>query len=72
MVLTLVYMLPAVNEMMNSLPGSPATGPAAKIIGPAMIGGAIIGTLVSCTYPVIVLILLNRPNTKQWFAAQPE
>ena len=58
--------------MMENMPGSSGMGPAADIMVPAMIGGVIIGSLVSCAYPVIVLILLNRPNTKQWFAAQPE
>lgn len=72
LILTFVYMLPAMTEMMEKMSGPSAMGPAAKIMGPAMIGGAVIGTLVSCAYPVLVLILLNRPNTKQWFAAQPE
>lgn len=71
-VLTFIYMLPAMKEMMENMPGSSGMGPAADIMVPAMIGGVIIGSLVSCAYPVIVLILLNRPNTKQWFAAQPE
>lgn len=32
------------------------------------------GFLVSilAIYPVLTLILLNRPKTKEWFAAQPE
>lgn len=37
-----------------------------------MIGGAVIGIVVGCIYPVLALILLNRPATKDWFANRPE
>ncbi len=37
-----------------------------------LVASKIAVTLATCAYPVLTLILLNRPNTKAWFAAQAE
>ena len=46
---------------------SPGVGAMESVMLASMIGTAVI-TLV---YPVLTLILLNRPNVKTWFANQP-
>ncbi len=37
-----------------------------------MIGSMVFGVVITCAYPILSLILLNRPATKTWFANQPE
>lgn len=64
-VFTFAVMLPAIKDQMPS-------GSAGSAMGIAMISGAIGGILISCIYPVLTLVLLNRPATKDWFANRPE
>ena len=40
-------------------------------MGMAMVGGAVGSVVVTCLYPVLTLILLNRPAVKAWFAHLP-
>jgi hypothetical protein len=37
-----------------------------------MLGLMIFGIVITCAYPILTLVLLNHPRTKEWFAAQPE
>ena len=70
LILAFAFTFPMMKELsVNMGPGSAAM--------PGMFGGIMVATtiltlLVMCTYPVLSLILLNRPSTKEWFAAQPE
>lgn len=70
--LTMGILIPAMQEMTRTIVGSSRMpGFASSIMSGSMIGGAIIGVLVPCIYPALVLIILNRPTTKEWFARQP-
>ena len=37
-----------------------------------MIGSMLVTFAVMAAYPILALVLLNRPNTKAWFANRPE
>ena len=64
-VMVMVYMIPAQRQMMaEQLAGMP--GQTKAVMEGAMAGGAIIGILFSCIYPVLALILLNRKPVKAW------
>lgn len=73
LILAFLYTFPMMKEMTERMatgtPGAPAM-PAA--MSGLMVGSAVLTILVMCTYPVLSLILLNRPRTKEWFAAQPQ
>ena len=62
-------MIPAMQEMTAGLL-SKSKGPAAVsgIMSGFMAAGTIGGVVVSCVYPILALVLLNRPATKAWFA----
>jgi hypothetical protein len=71
LVLTATILVPAMQEMMRGITKStPMPGQASDIMSLAMSGGAIGGVLVSCTYPILTLVILNRPVTKEWFAGR--
>lgn len=68
-ILALMFTIPLTQDMMQKTPG-----PATSVLGnmEVWMTFSIIGvSLLSCIYPVLVLILLNRPNIKTWFANQP-
>jgi hypothetical protein len=73
LILAFLYTFPMMKEMTERMatgtPGAPAMPVAMSGI---MVGSAVLTILVMCTYPVLSLILLNRPRTKEWFAAQPQ
>lgn len=69
LILTFLYTIPAMKEMVVD-PALPAA--AQSVMRSTMVIGAVVGVVVTCVYPILTLILLNRPKTKQWFAAQPE
>ena len=69
LILTFLYTIPAMREMAVD-PALPAA--AQSVMKSTMTIGAVIGVLATCIYPILTLVLLNRPNTKAWFAAQPE
>lgn len=70
LMMTVMILIPAMQEMSRGiLKTSRAPSSASDIMAGFMTGGAIGGVLVSCAYPVITLILLNRPRTKEWFAS---
>lgn len=71
-VFTMVIYVPAMREMTRSILGnSPAPGGFSEIMDLSVAGGALIGIVISCVYPGLTLILLNRPETRAWFARQP-
>ena len=58
---------------MREMAADPAMPAAAQsVMKTTMVVGAVFGVIVTCAYPILTLILLNRPKTKEWFAAQPE
>jgi len=64
--ITIVYIGPKMQEIMESLPSSPIR--LSFLYSPAYY---CISGLVGMTYPVLCYVLLNRPQVKNWFAAQP-
>lgn len=68
-ILTIFYTIPMVREMTA---GSGAPGMPAGAMEGVMIGSMVFGFVITCAYPILTLVLLNRPKTKEWFAAQPE
>jgi hypothetical protein len=70
LVLAVTIMIPAMQEMTR---GMLATSKAPAAVSGMMSGfmavGAIGGVVVSCVYPILSLVLLNRPATKAWFAS---
>ncbi len=69
LVLTFLYTIPAMREIAVD-PALPAAAQA--VMRSTMAIGAVVGVVVTCIYPILTLILLNRPSTKAWFANQPE
>ena len=63
--------IPVMREVQGRM-ASPAPGMPPAAMDTIMIISTLFGVIVMCSYPILCLILLNRPNTKQWFAAQPE
>jgi hypothetical protein len=71
LILTLTYILPMTQQIMNtSMPSSPGAGTLA--VGSIMFVSTIFGFLFSLVYPVLTLILLNRPTVKTWCAYQAD
>ena len=69
-VMIFAFILPASKAMTDQLSkGSPM--PAGLMEG-IMLGSMVIGLIISCIYPILTLVFLNRPNVKTWFANQPE
>jgi hypothetical protein len=70
LILALTFVVPAMQEMTGEIMGEAKIPKAASgIIGASMAGGTIIGVVMTCIYPVLSLIILNRPATKAWFAS---
>ena len=62
------YTYPMMKEMTSGV-GSPGMPGAMEGV---MIGSMIFGIVIICIYPILTLVLLNRPKVKEWFANQPE
>ncbi len=72
-VIAIFYTYPMMEEMMSKSGGGAAMpGAMAGAMEWVMIGSMVFGILITCIYPILTLVLLNRPKTKEWFAAQPE
>lgn len=70
LVLVILFVVPAMREIARTMiPGSASGGEGA--MGMMMAGGAIGSVAVTCIYPILTLILLNRPKVKAWFAHLP-
>ncbi|QTN32864.1 hypothetical protein HZ994_11180 [Akkermansiaceae bacterium] len=70
LVLAFAYTIPMMKEMTSAMSGGAGAMPVA--FGSMMVVTTVLSVVVMCSYPILCLILLNRPATKQWFAAQPE
>jgi len=69
-ILTVTILIPAMREMTQQMMGgSRLPGSAESMMGGFMAGGAIIGVIISCVYPLLTLVLLNRTAPKAWFAS---
>lgn len=68
LVLTLTILVPAMQEMSRGIMAqSRVPDSASNIMSIFMAGGAIGGVVVSSVYPILALVLLNRPAVKAWF-----
>jgi hypothetical protein len=67
-VFTFIFGIPAMREVAATIVPSADGG---KAMGTFMVAGAIGAMLVSFIYPVLSLVLLNRPRVKAWFAHLP-
>ncbi|MES2980692.1 MAG: hypothetical protein V4727_00130 [Verrucomicrobiota bacterium] len=70
LIFTLIVVVPMTQEMMKG-----TTSGAAAMKGgfeAIMIGSMLVGLLLPLIYPVLSLILLNRPYVKTWFSNQPD
>ncbi len=68
--LSVTILIPAMQEMTRGIIGkSHLPGSVESIMSASMAGGAIIGVVFSCAYPLLTLILLNRTAPKAWFAS---
>ena len=69
LIITFIYTIPAMRDIAVD-PALPAA--AQSVMRTTMVVSAVVGVIVTCAYPILTLVLLNRPKTKEWFAAQPE
>ncbi len=70
LVLTFAILIPAMQEMSKGMMGGTRLpGSAETIMGGFMVGGAIVGVILTCVYPLLTLVLLNRAAPKAWFAS---
>lgn len=71
-VFTLVIYVPAMREMTRTIVDSSSSpGVVSDIMNVSIAGGVILGIVISCIYPGLTLLLLNRSATRAWFARQP-
>lgn len=69
LVLAVTIMIPAMQEMTQGmLASSKAPAAVSGMMSGFMAVGTIGGVVISCVYPILALVLLNRPATKAWFA----
>lgn len=67
LVLMIIFMIPAMNEMNQKLlPKSHGAGSFESVMQASMAFGALLGVLGTCVYPILSLVLLNRPRVKEW------
>lgn len=72
LVLTVTILVPAMQEMTRGITaGAPMPASFSGIMSGFMAGAAIAGVLVTSVYPIVSLVLLNRPAVKAWFASLP-
>jgi hypothetical protein len=69
LVITFIYTIPIMRDMAVD-PSLPAA--AQSVMRTTMAISAVGTVIVMSVYPILTLFLLNRPRTKEWFAAQPE
>lgn len=68
-VMTFIYTVPAMKQMAAVTAGGVMPVGQLEMI---MIGTMLVTFVVMSAYPVITLVLLNRPKTKEWFANRPD
>ena len=70
LILALTILIPAMREMSEKMMGGTRLpGGTQNIMSGFMAGGALGGVVISCVYPILTLVLLNRPTPKAWFAS---
>jgi len=72
LVLAFTLVVPSVNGMMSEVVKGPAAEGAAKMVSGFVSVFAIITILVTCIYPVVALLMLNKPQVKAWAAGLPK
>jgi hypothetical protein len=71
LILTLLIAVPATQEMSRRLMAEAGTpGSMESAMSGVMVGSMIFGVVITCVYPLLTLILLNRPTVKAWFATR--
>lgn len=71
-ILALTILVPAMSDMTEGMMhGARVPGGAKNMMSGFMAGGALGGVLISCVYPILTLVLLNRPACKAWFNSRP-
>ncbi len=70
LVISIVYIVPLTQKAMSAVTPS-SSGAMFGAMGPMMIMSIVVGFAISLVYPILTLILLNRPIVKTWFANQP-
>jgi hypothetical protein len=70
LILSITIMIPAMTVMAPSMPHAPTM--IKTIFTSFATIGALGAILITCAYPVITLVILNRPACKQWFASRPK
>lgn len=68
-VMTFIYTVPAMKQMAAVTAGGVMPVGQMEMI---MIGTMLMTFVVMSAYPIITLILLNRPKTKEWFSNRPD
>lgn len=71
LVLGILVITPAMNEGMREMIKGPGGEQAAQMASGFTAVGGILAVLFTCVYPVLSLILLNRPPVKQWASTLP-
>ncbi len=69
LVISISYIVPLTQKAMSATT-PPSSGAIFGAMGPMMILSLVVGFAFSLVYPVLTLILLNRPFVKTWFANQ--
>lgn len=69
LIFTFLYTYPITMKMMSGSPGGSSMPGGMEWI---MIGSMLFGIVITCVYPILALILLNRPRVKEWFDTQPD
>lgn len=72
LVLFVVLVLPAYNEMFESMvvPSAPGGGNILMVMKVSASIGGIVGPVLMCVYPILALVMLNKPLVKDFLAAQ--
>jgi hypothetical protein len=68
-VMTFIYTVPAMKQMAAVTAGGVMPVGQMEMI---MIGTMLVTFVVMSSYPILTLILLNRPKTKEWLANRPD
>ncbi len=71
LVISIVVILPMTKKIMSTV-APPSPGTAFVAMGSMMIVSVVVVFAISLIYPVLSLILLNRPFVKTWLANQPK
>lgn len=67
--IAILYTFPVIQKSITSTSGVKSM-PA--LMEGVMIASMVVGVLIPFLYPILTLVLLNRPATKQWFATRPD